>query len=181
MEAEATGIGLLVYQRKGASISAIYGFGLWALASGLWPSSSRHPAHCDSLTVSSGCYTIGLHPTIPTPMTRSLWLTIDWQDADSQAPEAQQEAFTQSVLRALRAHDAIQRVERVPDPEVPTGGMGAQWLWNILTAEIPGDELREACQEALDQLEGKPVTFKVESGVVELSKRKTSILRTSIR
>ena len=109
-------------------------------------------------------YTIGLHPTITILMTRSVWLTIDWQDADNQAPVAQQEAFTQSVLRGLKAHDAIQKVERVPDPDVPTGGMGAQWLWNILTAEIPGDGLRAACQEALDQLEGKPVTFKIESG-----------------
>jgi hypothetical protein len=97
-------------------------------------------------------------------MTRSVWLTIDWQDANSQASDAQQEAFTQSVSCALRAHDAIQRVERVPDPDVPAGGMGAQWLWNILTAEIPGDGLREACQEALDQLEGKPVTFKLKAG-----------------
>jgi len=70
-------------------------------------------------------------------MTRSVWLTIDWQDASSQAPDAQQEALTQSVFRALRAHNAIRRVERAPDPKVPTGGMGAQWLWNILTAEIP--------------------------------------------
>ncbi|MGB3786405.1 MAG: hypothetical protein WA949_00240 [Phormidesmis sp.] len=97
-------------------------------------------------------------------MTRSIWLTIDWRDVDSQVPEAQQEALTQSVFRSLRAHEAVQRVERVPDPDVPGGGMGAQWLWNILTAEIPGGGLREACQEALDQLEGKPVTFKIESG-----------------
>lgn len=97
-------------------------------------------------------------------MIRPIQLTIDWRDDSNQAPEARKEAFTQSVYRSLKAHDAVQKVARVPDPTVPAGGMGAQWLWNILTAEIPGDGLRAACQEALDQLEGKPVTFKIESG-----------------
>ncbi|NJM99101.1 MAG: hypothetical protein HC800_19900 [Phormidesmis sp. RL_2_1] len=95
-------------------------------------------------------------------MIHPICLTIDWRDADCDIPEAQQEAFTQSVFRSLRSHSAIQTIARVPDPDVPTGGMGAQWLWNILTAEIPGDGLREACREALGQLEGKPMKFKLE-------------------
>jgi hypothetical protein len=52
---------------------------------------------------------------------------------------------------------------RVSDPDVPAGGMGAQWLWNILTAEIPGDDLKVACKEALSKLEGETITFTVES------------------
>lgn len=94
----------------------------------------------------------------------SVRLTIDWRAADSNVPEAQKEAITQAVFRELRSHPTVQTINRVPDPNVPTGSMGAQWLWNILTAEIPGDGLREACQEALDQLEGKPMTFKLEAG-----------------
>lgn len=94
----------------------------------------------------------------------SVRLTIDWRAADSNVPEAQKEAITQAVFRELRSHPTIQTINRIPDPNVPTGSMGAQWLWNILTAEIPGDGLREACQEALDQLEGKPMTFKLEAG-----------------
>lgn len=94
----------------------------------------------------------------------SVRLTIDWRAADSNMPEAQKEAVTQAVFRELRSHPTVQTINRVPDPNVPTGSMGAQWLWNILTAEIPGDGLREACQEALDQLEGKPMTFKLEAG-----------------
>jgi len=77
-------------------------------------------------------------------------------------PDAQQEAFTQTMYRSLRSIDEIQSVERIADSEVPEGAMGKHWLWSILTAEIPGDGLRAACEEALDQLAGKPISFKVE-------------------
>ncbi|MGB3292207.1 MAG: hypothetical protein WBB01_04325 [Phormidesmis sp.] len=94
-------------------------------------------------------------------MSDSIYLTIDWRDADKDVPEAQQEAFTQSVYRSLRSLSEVKSVDRLLDPNAPDGGMGAQWLWNILTAEIPGDGIRVACREALDQLEGKPIKFKL--------------------
>lgn len=96
-------------------------------------------------------------------MANSILLTIDWRDADSGRPEAQQEVLTQSVFQSLRSLDPVQSVRRVADPDVPKGSMGAQWLWNILTAEIPGDGLRVAVQEALSKLEGETITFTVES------------------
>lgn len=89
-------------------------------------------------------------------------LTIDWREADSNVPEAQQEAFTQTLFQELRSLDQVATVDRIPDPDAPVGGMGAHWLWNILTAEIPGNGLRVAGQAALDQLAGKPLDFTVE-------------------
>ena len=66
-------------------------------------------------------------------MAHSIWLTIDWRDSESEVPEAQQEAFTQFVFQSLRSLSEVQAVDRVPDPDVPAGGMGAQWLSQILT------------------------------------------------
>ena len=95
-------------------------------------------------------------------MADTIKLTIDWRDAESEMPEAQQEAFTQRVWQDLRSSSSVEAVDRLPDPDVPDGGMGAHWLWNVLTAEIPGPALRAACEEALNQLAGKPIEFTVE-------------------
>lgn len=95
-------------------------------------------------------------------MTDTIKLTIDWREADGEVPEGRQEAFTQRLLKELRASDAVTRTDRVADPDVPAGGMGAQWLWSVLTAEIPGPALRAASEEALNQLAGKPIEFTIE-------------------
>ncbi|MEL7358873.1 MAG: hypothetical protein AAFN40_20225 [Cyanobacteria bacterium J06560_6] len=95
-------------------------------------------------------------------MVNTIKLTIDWRDASSEMPEAHQEAFTQRVWQDLRASSAVEKVERLPDPDVPEGGMGAHWLWNVLTAEIPGPALRAAGEEALNQLAGRPIKFTLE-------------------
>ena len=92
---------------------------------------------------------------------KPIHLTIDWRDENSKVPEAHQERLTQSVYRTLRSIDGVRKVDRVPDSGAPAGNMGAQWLWNILTAEIPGDGFRIACKEALNQLEGLPVDISV--------------------
>jgi hypothetical protein len=95
-------------------------------------------------------------------MTDTIKLTIDWREADSEMPEARQEAFTQRLLQELRTSGAVERVDRVADPDVPQGGMGAQWLWSILTAEIPGSALKLALQEVFDRLPGKPLDVAIE-------------------
>ena len=69
-------------------------------------------------------------------MADTILLTIDWRDADSDMPEEQQETLTQTVFQELRALDEVEDIKRVADPNVPDGGMGANWLWSILTAEI---------------------------------------------
>ncbi|MEO1394939.1 MAG: hypothetical protein AAFV90_18705 [Cyanobacteria bacterium J06634_5] len=106
---------------------------------------------------------INLNPLYPQFfMTDTVRLTIDWRTSISDMPEAQQEAFTQSLFQDLRRADAVETVERVPDPDVPDGGMGAQWLWSILTAEIPGNGIKLALQEVFARLPGKPIDFVVE-------------------
>ncbi len=95
-------------------------------------------------------------------MTDTVWLTIDWREANGDMPEAQKEVFTQTLFQELRTLEGIETVGRIPDPDVPTGGMGANWLWSILTAEIPGDGLKQACQEVFVRLAGQPLELTVE-------------------
>ena len=95
-------------------------------------------------------------------MTDTVWLTIDWRQANSNVPEAQQEAFTQTLFQELRTLDEIESVGRIPDPNAPAGGMGINWLWSILTAEIPGDGLAQASREVFVRLSGQPIELTVE-------------------
>lgn len=95
-------------------------------------------------------------------MTDTVCLTIDWREADRDIPDTQQEVITQALFRDLRLLDMVETVGRIPDPNVPVGGMGAHWLWSILTAEIPGGALGVACQEAFSRLPGKPMALTIE-------------------
>ena len=95
-------------------------------------------------------------------MTDTVCLTFDWRQASGVLPDAQQEAFTQSLFRELRTLEGIQAIARIPDPDIPAGAMGAHWLWSILTAEIPGNGLKQACQEVFVRLSGQPIELTVE-------------------
>jgi hypothetical protein len=102
-------------------------------------------------------------------MTTPLWLTIDWRDADANVPEAQQEQFTEVLFREMNCFDEVERVERVADPAVPDGGMGAAWLWGILTAEVTLENLKRLGQEVQERLPGKPISFTVKAGDREVT------------
>ncbi len=95
-------------------------------------------------------------------MTDTITLTIDWREAQSELPEEQQEAVTQSLYQELRSLDEVQDVQRVPDPDVPEGEMGAQWLWNVLTADITVEGLKQVCQDVYARLPRKPIEFTLE-------------------
>lgn len=95
-------------------------------------------------------------------MADTISLTIDWRDADSDMPEEQQETLTQAVFQELRALDEVEDIKRLTDPGVPDGGMGANWLWSILTAEITIEGIKQVCQDAYERLPGKPVEFTIE-------------------
>ncbi len=95
-------------------------------------------------------------------MTDTVWLTIDWRKAFSTEPDTHKEAFTRTLFRELRTLDEINTVDRIADPNVPYGGMGANWLWSILTAEIPGNGLAKACQEVFVRLSGQSIELTVE-------------------
>ncbi|NJN21016.1 MAG: hypothetical protein HC812_07265 [Leptolyngbya sp. RL_3_1] len=96
-------------------------------------------------------------------MTQPFWLTIDWRDADTEVPEAQQEQFTEVLFREMNCFDEVERVERVADPAVPDGGMGAAWLWGILTAEVTVENLKRLGQAVQERLPGKPISFTVKA------------------
>jgi hypothetical protein len=95
-------------------------------------------------------------------MTDTVWLTIDWRKANGEMPDAQKEVFTQNLFQELRTLKSIETVGRIRDPNVPMGSMGANWLWSILTAEIPGNGLKQACQEVFSRLAGQPIELTVE-------------------
>ncbi|NEQ33461.1 MAG: hypothetical protein F6K04_21105 [Leptolyngbya sp. SIO4C5] len=96
-------------------------------------------------------------------MSKTVWLTIDWREADDAMSKAQQEAFTEMLFRELNGFDEVERVERVADPEVPTGGMGAQWLWSVLTAEVTVENIGKLAKEVQERLPGKPIEFSIEA------------------
>ena len=93
-------------------------------------------------------------------MTNTISLTIDWRDADSDMPEEQQEVLTQTLFQELRALDEVEDVKRIADPDVPDGGMGANWLWSVLTAEITVEGIKQVCQDVYERLPGKPIEFR---------------------
>lgn len=93
-------------------------------------------------------------------MTNTVWLTIDWRASDDRVLE-QQETLTQTIFRELRSHPTINSVTRIPDPAIPEGAMGAQWLWSILTAEISGNGLQQVCEEVFSRLPGQPMELTV--------------------
>jgi hypothetical protein len=102
-------------------------------------------------------------------MTKTLWLTIDWRDADAEVPEAQQEQLTEVLFREMNCFDEVERVERVADPAAPDGGMGAAWLWSMLTAEVTIANLQRLGKEVQERLPGKPISFTVKAGDLEVT------------
>ena len=109
-------------------------------------------------------------------MTNTILLTIDWRDADSDMPEEQQEKLTQTLFQELRVLDEVENIQRVADPDMPAGGMGANWLWSVLTAEITVEGLKQVCQDAYERLPGKPLEF-----TLEVDGKKTTIGAKNVR
>lgn len=95
-------------------------------------------------------------------MMDTVLLTIDWRTASERYSESQREVQTQTIFRELRSLDSIDAVDRVAKANMPEGAMGMQWLWSILTAEIPGSALRTACTEVFDRLRDQPMALTVE-------------------
>ena len=95
-------------------------------------------------------------------MSDTVWLTIDWRASDGGLLEAQRERLTQRMFWELRSHPHTNAVTRIPDPAIPSGAMGMQWLWSILTAEISGNGLQQVCEEVFSRLPGQPMELTVE-------------------
>lgn len=101
-------------------------------------------------------------------MADTLWITFDWRAADGDLPETHQEQITEVLFREMHGFDEVERVERVADPAVPDGGMGAAWLWGILTAEVSVANALKLTQAVQERLPGKPVNFTLKRGSAEV-------------
>ena len=97
-------------------------------------------------------------------MTETLWLTIDWREADADLPETAQEQVTEALFRELAGVDGVEQVERVADPAAPEGGMGAAWLWSILQAEVTGANAIKAVKAVKERLPRQPLSFTLKVG-----------------
>jgi hypothetical protein len=102
-------------------------------------------------------------------MANTVQLMIDWRDADADMPAAQQETVTELLFREMNGFGEVERVERVADPAAPKGGMGAAWLWSILTAEVTIANIKRLGQEVQERLPGKPISFTVKAGDREVT------------
>ena len=102
-------------------------------------------------------------------MSGTVWLTVDWRDADDAMPEAQQEAVTELLFREMNGFDEVERVGRVADPAAPEGSMGVAWLWSMLTAEVTAANLKRFGKEVQERLPGKPISFTVKAGDREVT------------
>lgn len=103
-------------------------------------------------------------------MAKRVTLTIDWRQGMADMPPEHQETITASLFQELSQLDAVDQVNRVADPEVPPGSMGAAaWLWSILTAEVSLKTLKRLGQDVQARLPGKPISFTVKAGDREIT------------
>ena len=98
----------------------------------------------------------------PDMETLPLTITINWQQEDED-PEWQ-ERQTETLYRELRQMDEVEDVQRVADPDVPDGGMGAAWVWSILQAEVTLENIGKLYGVVRDRLPGTPIDFELSNG-----------------
>jgi len=104
--------------------------------------------------------------------TQSIKLTIDWRTAVANLPPEVQEQQTQNLYRALRQLPEVEQVDRIPDPEVPDGSMGAAWLKDLLLTKVIPGNLGSLFNTIRQRLPGTPVNFEIE---VDGQKRRISM------
>lgn len=91
-------------------------------------------------------------------------ITINWRQDERDVDPERQERETEMLYRELRQMDDVEAVNRVPDPDVPDGGMGAAWLWNVLQAEVSVENIGVLYRLVRDRLPGPPIDFELTNG-----------------
>ena len=114
--------------------------------------------------------------------TPTLWLTIDWRNADPKVSPDHEETLTQMLFRELNGYDEVEQVERVPVPDAPADATGAHWLWGILKAEVKLTNLKKLGQEVQERLPGKPLDLEIEvmGETVRVERVRSQILDTAL-
>ena len=103
-------------------------------------------------------------PDAPDMENSPLTITINWHPDDSDADPERQERQTETLYRELRQMDKVEAVNRVPDPNVPDGGMGAAWLWNALQADVSVENIGALYRLVRDRIPGPPIDFELSNG-----------------
>jgi hypothetical protein len=107
---------------------------------------------------------------------RPVKITLDWRAAGANLPPEIQEQQTQNLYRALRQLPELTRVDRVADPDVPDGGMGAQWLTDLLMTEVLPGSIGGIVRAIQQRLPGTPMDFEL-----EVDGQKTRISMNGVR
>ena len=99
--------------------------------------------------------------SIKIPMS-SFELSIDWRAYVSDMPLEIRERQTQDLYLALKPLSSVGRVNRIADPNVPDGSMGAAWLTDLLLTEVIPGNFGSIFNEIRQRLPGTPVDFEIE-------------------
>ena len=92
-------------------------------------------------------------------------ITINWRpDEADEVDQERQERQTETLYRELHQMDEVETVNRIADPDVPDGGMGAAWLWSILQAEVTVENIGKLYHVVRDRLPGMPIEFEISNG-----------------
>jgi hypothetical protein len=106
-------------------------------------------------------------------------LTIDWRTAAAELPPEIQEQQTQNLYRALRELPEVEQVDRIADPHVPDGAMGAAWLKDLLLTKVIPGNLSHIFSVIRRCLLGTPVSFEIE--VVDVNGQKKRFKMDGVR
>jgi hypothetical protein len=111
--------------------------------------------------------------------TQSITLTLDWRTAVAELPPEIQEQQTQNLYRALRELPEVEQVDRITDPNVPDGAMGAAWLKDLLLTKLIPGNLGHIFNAIRQRLPGTPVSFEIE--VVDVNGQKKRFKMDGVR
>lgn len=92
----------------------------------------------------------------------SFELVLDWRAYVSDMPPEIRERQTQDLYLALKPLSSVGRVNRIADPNVPDGSMGAAWLTDLLLTEVIPGNFGSIFNAIRQRLPGTPVDFEIE-------------------
>ncbi|WP_017313967.1 hypothetical protein [Mastigocladopsis repens] len=92
----------------------------------------------------------------------NIGLTINFNDPEADPEERDEEV--QKLLSQMREIDAVEALERVPDPSTPEGSKSlGGFLVGMLTAQVNPINFMALLRFLSDRLVGKPIELEVEA------------------
>lgn len=98
------------------------------------------------------------------PKGSDLDVRLDLSNAAPDFDPEELETLTQRLFQQMRELDEVEQVQRVPDPNPPTGSkpLDAAFLVGLLTAEVNAKNIKALLDFIWERLSGKPIELKVE-------------------